>query len=86
VTGADSDAVDEERAKFPDHLCGEIFRACGGTRVEEDEIMVAGGLFDTGTDGIEVIRGDGETRRIRAHGFDLCGHDERVVFEDVAAL
>ena len=78
--------MDEKRAEFFNDFRGEIFCACGGTGVEQDQIVVAGGFFHAGADGVEIVCGDGETRRLGAHGFDLRGQHKRVVFEDVAAL
>ena len=48
--------------------------------------MVMRGFFHAGADGVEIIGSDREAGRESAHGFDLRGQHERVVFENVAAL
>jgi hypothetical protein len=35
---------------------------------------------------IEIIPGDRITIRFAAHGFDLCGEYQRVIFQNVACL
>src|SRR5574341_1227908 len=48
--------------------------------------MVAGGFLHTPGDQIEIVFRDWITGRLAAHGLDLRGQDERVVFQNVPGV